>query len=251
LVTVALLTVGDAGRSFQLLVVTSSCPRPSMSLRTQIYSKDDGRWGPVTEITDLPRELELTRCAPSRRPEALVLGGGTTVHWLHNYSGWCIVRLDIDEAKSTLITLPPECVHQSVDELQLAASTDGKLSLVVAEYCVISMWTLSAATPGEGASARWTRQVVIRREGISRAPTGRYKNHRDLFLGFGELSSTVVLLMHHIGLVRINLRTKEALVLGSDDEFKEIEAAHDGFNKIEACLHEIDLPSILLAMKPY
>jgi hypothetical protein len=33
---------------------------------------------------------------------------------------------------------------------------------------------------------------------ISRAPTGHYKNHRDLFLGFGELSSTVVLLMHHI-----------------------------------------------------
>jgi hypothetical protein len=220
----------------------------------QIYSKDDGRWGPVTEITDLPPEFP--RCAPSRRrPEALVLGG-TVFHWLHNDSGRGIVHLDIDEAKATLITLPPECIHRSVDELQLAASTDGKLSLVVVELCVISMWTLSvAAAPGEGVSgsARQTRQVVIRREAIARVPTGHCKDHRDLFMGFGELSSTVVLLVHHVGLVRINLRTKEALVLGSDDddEFKEIEAAHDGLKKNEACLHEIDLPSILLAMKPY
>jgi hypothetical protein len=243
----ALLAVGDAGGSFQLLVA-------DVSLRTQVFSSDAGSWGPVVELANLPPRLP--RSAPHRGSHPVVLGGGTAVHWLHGYRS--IVRLDTDKAQATLMELPPNCASMMRSlpyghrALRLAASADGELSLLVAEARVISMWTVSAAAaegrPSSSSAmsapaARWTRQVVIRREAIGREDmNGGFSAQ---FLGFGELSSTAILLMEQIGLVRIDLRTKEALVLGSDG-FKGVDAG-----ELQLCLHETDLPSLLRAMRSF
>ncbi|TVU44771.1 hypothetical protein EJB05_04239, partial [Eragrostis curvula] len=238
----ALLAVDDAGASFQLLVLDESMRR------MQIFSAEDGKWGAVVE-TQLP---------PYFRPDTFyryynpVVLGGTTVYWLHD--GVYIISLDINTARVTRIELPPECckrlrssqnVHKA---LQLTTSSDVKLCLLVAETCVISMWTMLDMTGEEGGSSSelwalekmWTRQVVIKRQDIG----WEHPNYSVRFLGFGELSSTVLLRMGDIGLVQINLRTKETRVLSHG--FKEV-----GLDKLQMCLQETYLPSLLLAMKVF
>ncbi|CAL4919342.1 unnamed protein product [Urochloa decumbens] len=245
----ALLAVGDAGRSFQLLV-------SDVSLRTQVFSSESGEWGPVAQVAGgLPPGFP--RSAPRRGSHPVVLGGGAAVCWLHSRDQ-CVIRLDIGKAQATLIELPRRvrlCYHAyDYDHMALqlasASSADGELSLLVAGVRVISMWTLSAAAAEEdgagsssAAASRWTRQVLIERETIGREDlSGGYSAH---FLGFGELSGMAILLMDQIGLVRINLRTKEAIVLGSDG-FKGVDAG-----TLQLCLHETDLPSLLRAMRSF
>jgi len=208
-----LLAVGDAGRSFQLLVAGTN-------LVMSIFSSEHGKWG-ATVQTKLPPNF--IRTIPNRLSPPLVLGA--TVHWLCKEKG--IVTLDTSAARATVIDLPPKCFSQvscpkGMDKGLLASSADGRLSLVVAEPCVVSMWTLSAAS--------WSRQVVIRRQAIGREGPGCVVR----FLAFGEQSGTVMLQMEGVGLVEIDLGSREAHVLS--DKFKNI--GSPGYSRLELCLHE-------------
>jgi hypothetical protein len=228
----ALLMLDDAGRSFKLLVADEYLQK------MQVFSTEDGRWGAVVDIELGPYHPGFRRPKSHRFSNPVVLEG-RTVHWLRGHGK--IMALDSHTARATSMELPPGCCSrvrcaQNVRcALQLAVSADGSLSLVVAEVYVISMWTQGSTT--------WTRHVVIKRHDIAREFTFWVR-----FLGFGEMSGTVIMLMaDDVGLVQINLRTKDALVLG-----REIKAEEVGtYGGVQMCLHEIYLPSVLLAMKAF
>lgn len=238
----ALLTVDDAGGSFQLVVAREDLRR------IQAFSTGGDRWGPVVE-TQLPPRFWRRSVDPRHLSNPVVLGG-TTIHWLHQDEE--IIALDCNTARATLIELPSgwrdrlTCLQKIFRDcagaLQLASSPDGRLSLLVAETCVISMWTLSATSGEKGGlmSSSWTRQVVIKRQAVGRERV----DFTVRFLGFGELSSTVILWMEEIGLVQINLTTKEALVLSRG--FKEVAS-----ERLQICPQETYLSSLLLAMRAF
>uniref|UniRef100_K4AIW5 DUF7595 domain-containing protein n=1 Tax=Setaria italica TaxID=4555 RepID=K4AIW5_SETIT len=197
------------------------CAKFPHALRTQIFSSEAGEWGAVVEARLPPR---FPRYAPKHGSYPLVLGD-TIVHWL--YGEWHVVALDVSTATATVIELPQHyrsemCLSGRPFDpaVHLAASADGRLSLL-AEAEVISMWTHSAAAAAAGSEARWTRKVVIDGQVISRA--GRDCLVR--FLGFGERTGTVMLQTDEggQGLVKINLRSKKALLY----------------------LHETDLPTLI------
>ncbi|RLN40570.1 hypothetical protein C2845_PM01G26550 [Panicum miliaceum] len=109
------------------------------------------------------------------------------------------------------------------------------------------MWTLAEEGSSSAASsspARWTRQVVIRRQPIAREAV-ECPSYSVRFMGFGERSGAVVLQMDGVGLVHLDLGSKEAFVIGH--ELKQV--GHTDL--FQLCLHEIDLSSLLQAMKPF
>jgi len=232
----ALLNVEDNGRSFELLVADER-------LRTQIYSSRDGAWSPV-RAPNLPRGSR-----PFHDSCPLVIG--RTVHWLCNpeplppgrhLSGPepYIVAMNVDTLQATIIDLPRGCTSRMTASMShrgllLAASVDGKLLVVVSETQVISMWTKAHPAEGEPSMPpRWTRQVLIDKQD--------WGVHSSVqFEGFGHRSGTVVLYIGRVGLIRLNLATKEANVV-----FYRSETAYVS----QVCLHEINLSSLLQAMKP-
>ncbi|KAG0547377.1 hypothetical protein BDA96_01G074700 [Sorghum bicolor] len=223
-----LLAVGDAGRSFEILVAETN-------LVTRVFSSERGDWGDVVH-TRLPPNF--IRTLPNRCSPPLVLGG-TTVHWLCKEQ--CIVALDVSTATATVIELPPQCFSQvarcpkHTDNGLLASSADGRLSLLVARSGAISMWSLSASAP----AARWTLQVVIQRHAIARKRPGCAVR----FLQFGERSGAVMLQVGGVGLVQIDLGSREAHVLS--DEFKKIgESLIKNSTGLQLCLHETDQPTL-------
>ncbi|KAL6637966.1 hypothetical protein ACP70R_025538 [Stipagrostis hirtigluma subsp. patula] len=234
----ALLAADDVCFSFQLLVM-------DRSLRTQIFSPEHGKWGAVVQAHLPPQFSASLVDKASGRPVVL---GRTVVHWLCSDRG--ILALNVGTARATLIDLPPNCLCRVTDAqkrevvdkgLLLAASADGRLSLLVAEYLTMCMWTMSPAGSSSTPAARWTRRVVIRRDAIDRNGPGWVVR----FLAFGERSGTVILQMREVGLVEINLGTREARVLSRD--FKEIKDL--GF--FQLCLHETDLSTLIRTMKPF
>ncbi|KAL6637960.1 hypothetical protein ACP70R_025532 [Stipagrostis hirtigluma subsp. patula] len=245
----ALLAVGDGGRSFQLLVADDS-------LQTQVFSSEHRTWGAVVN-TQLPPGFSRPDADHASHP--LVLGRNA-VHWL-NAPDKTIISLDVGAARATQVELPPACFGrvrhtQRVERaLQLAASADGRLSLLVAECAAISMWTLSAAPEEEhgessaaaspSPAARWARQVVVKMQDIGpEAVAGpSYSVH---FLAFGERSGAAVIQVDGVGLVQINLGSKDALVLSTQFKQQVVEPA-----LLQVCLHEADLDTLLQTMKPF
>ncbi|CAL4927632.1 unnamed protein product [Urochloa decumbens] len=255
----SLLSVDGAGRSFELLVLYKSMG--SYQLRSKIHStisseeENNGRWSAATEIL-CPPALKLTT-RETRTSPAII---GRTVHWL------CVNRRQHDlvilaihaaevadvQATATVIELPQELlasmadrpsydVHPHANSLILAATAGGKkkkLSLVVAEKLVISVWTLQ---PELGSTGSWSRQVVIRRREIDRKLTAGLDAYQPIrFDVFGEKSGTVLFWMKMVGLVQLNIGTKKARVLyRCDDDIGR------------AFLHEIDLVYLLQSMKPF
>ena len=61
------------------------------------------------------------------------------------------------------------------------------------------------------------------------------------FEGFGLRSGTVILYVGRVGLIRLNLATKEAVVVYHRSDTAYIS---------QVCLHEMDLSSLLQTMKP-
>ncbi|CAN6309122.1 unnamed protein product [Urochloa humidicola] len=242
----ALLAVTDAGRSFELLVA-------DRCLRTQTFSTKQGKWSAVVEIR-LPQSHCYDVPAVGAHPVLLGAGGTAMIHWLclcHECLHLGVKVLDTTGAgnKATQIALPADyltrvrCTQRIDAGLLLAKSGDGRLSLLVAELGAIAMWTLAAAK--EAGSARWSRQAVIRRQDIGReAVEGPSFSVR--FMGFGERSGAVVLQMDGIGLVRLDLGSKEAVVL-CRRSFEHVGRT----DLFQLCLHETDLCSLLQAMKPF
>ncbi|CAL4919337.1 unnamed protein product [Urochloa decumbens] len=235
----ALLAVTDAGCSFELLVA-------DRSLRTQIFSTKESKWGAVVETRLPPR---LCHDVPAAGAHPVVIGA--VVHWLcHGCLHPAVKVLDTGAGNATQIALPQgylsrmRCTQRLDAGLLLAKSADGRLGLLVAEAGAIAMWTLAAAEEEGSATARWNRQVVIRRQDIGReAVEGPCFSVR--FMGFGERSGAVILQMDGVGLVRLDVGSKEAVVLGCGFE-------HVGQTDLfQLCLHETDLCSLLQGMKPF
>ncbi|CAL4944644.1 unnamed protein product [Urochloa decumbens] len=239
----ALLAVGDAGRSFELLVA-------DRSLRTQTFSTKESKWGAVVETHLPPRHCHDVPAGGGGGGHPVVLG--PVVHWLcHGCLHPGVKVLDTTGAGNATQIALPQGYHSRVRSTQrldtgllLAKSADGRLGLLVAEAGAIAMWTL-AAEEESSATARWARQVVIRREEIGReAVEGPSFSVR--FMGFGEKSGAVILQMDGVGLVRLDRGSKEAVVLG-----------HGSFQHVgqtdlfQLCLHETDLCSLLQGMKPF
>ncbi|TVU44772.1 hypothetical protein EJB05_04243, partial [Eragrostis curvula] len=227
----ALFAVGDSGRSFKLLAADKY-------LRTQTFSTDDGQWGPVVKASRPRGIAELTPFHDLGDPVVL---GGTVIHWMYT-SRKEVVALDISTTNAKLIKLPHRWRAEWTGEhsnwaFRLVASADERLSLLVAEWDVISMWTLS--------ETEWTRQVVITKKAIGRV-VGEDPSYSVPLLGFGERTGAVILQMDNIGLIHVNLASKEARILRCC-EFDQQDVT--GF--IEMCVHEIDLSSVLQAMRPF
>ncbi|KAL6637961.1 hypothetical protein ACP70R_025533 [Stipagrostis hirtigluma subsp. patula] len=142
----ALLAADDVCFSFQLLVM-------DRSLRTQIFSPEHGKWGAVVQA-HLPPQFSASLVGKaSGHPVVL---GRTVVHWLCSDQG--ILALNIGTARATLIDLPPNCLCRVTDAQKrevvgkgplLAASADGRLSLLVAEYLTICYGKYQGAGPRE------------------------------------------------------------------------------------------------------
>lgn len=143
-----------------------------------------------------------------------------------------------------MIELPPKCFSQvkrvkGVDGGLLAATGDGRLSLLVTEISVISIWTLSE-------KKKWSRHAVIHRQAIG---IGDVLGSAVRFLRFGERSGTVMLRMEQVGLVQINLESREAHLLNDDLKLQEIDT--DRSTQLQLCLHETDLPTLMKNRKRF
>ncbi|CAL4965193.1 unnamed protein product [Urochloa decumbens] len=248
----ALLSTGGCGSSLELLVMYRHRGMDPQQRETQIFSSQAAGWGAARRIHILPQDEQLAE-ATSTAPAVI----GRRVHWLCNNSRGqprVILAVHAEAAQATVIQLPQELVANlggsyamscPAHNLMLAATAEGKrLSLVVAEKFVISVWTL---LPDEGSSSSsWSREVVIRRREMGRelqlaAAVDAYQPIR--FDVFGERSGTVLFWMQEIGLVQLNLGTKKAELLwkgGSPDS-----------RDARAFLHEVDLVSLLQRMKAF
>jgi hypothetical protein len=89
--------------------------------------------------------------------------------------------------------------------------------------------------------------VVIWRHAIEHEPGPAYSVQ---FMGLGERSGTVVLQMAGIGLVQLNLGSREATVVRRDESFKRLFGYYNP-GRFRLCLHEIHLTALLQAMKPF
>uniref|UniRef100_A0A0E0D7L5 F-box domain-containing protein n=1 Tax=Oryza meridionalis TaxID=40149 RepID=A0A0E0D7L5_9ORYZ len=248
----ALLDVGDAGRSFELLVADNE-------LHTQTFSFDGGGggWGAARTIRMDAGHRKPSIPMPFTTFPAIV---GRAVHWLAGTErywelqahGVVIFSLRVDAACAATMELPPGSADKMLGcrkdshELMLAASRGGTaLSLVVAERELISVWTLEEeATAAATTAARWSRQVVITRLAIDRSVEAERMYSNVFFEGFGERSGVVLLRLHRFGLVQLNLATKEALVV------RRVSTRWSG-SISKARLHEVDLYSLLRCMKHF
>ncbi|CAL4936249.1 unnamed protein product [Urochloa decumbens] len=232
----ALLSVDGAGRSFfELVVVYKS--NGTYQLTSKIHStisseeENNGRWSAAAEIL-CPPALKLTTRETCTSPAII----GRTVHWLcvsrrqHDLAILSIHATEVADvqATATVIELPQELlasmadrpsydIHPHATSLILAATAGGKrLSLVVAEKLVISVWTLQ---PDQASTSCWSREVVIRRREIDRELTAGLDAYQPIrFDVFGEKSGTVLFWMKMVGLVQLNIGTKKARVLYRCDD---------------------------------
>lgn len=142
-----------------------------------------------------------------------------------------IIALHVDTGVVRMIELPWDFVDGIAAPAtrkaapMLAASGPGELGLVVSEAQVISMWTLSEGT--------WRRRVLMDTVdwGVGHSPIR--------FHGFGERSGTLVLSVSAVGLVQLNVVTRQARVL-----------RHWRHTSPHVCVHDINLDSMLQAMQP-
>ncbi|KAK3145908.1 hypothetical protein QOZ80_3BG0259060 [Eleusine coracana subsp. coracana] len=236
----ALITVDDGAVQFELLVLHSDWRAQTFSSRADTWSAARGVKPP------------LGRAPPLTTSDAYLIAPvviGRTVHWLCNAGHRfardeeiIILSLHADTAQaSSVIKLPPtnyfRASRNPFRSLILTATADGRLGVVLAGHLEITMWTLMA--PGEGStssSASWNLHLVIDRQ-----LTAGLLPHTDVrFEWFGERTGTVLLVMDGVGLVQMDLRTKEVFVL------------HGMTPRVtRACLHEIDIVSFLDEMKRF
>lgn len=200
----ALLTVdggGGGGGSFELLVADKD-------LRFQTYSSRHGKGGAVVHAAAAAAQHHLhhppsSQTARTRDPSKHpVVINGNSVHWLCGCRGGLdagrlhIVALGVDTAaagaRATVIDLPRGCVSRMMgfkhkSGITLAVSADGRLSLVVSETQVISMWTSEVGDPDQ---ITWSRRVVVDRQ--------EWGVHASIrFEGFGERSGTLLFYMSY------------------------------------------------------
>ncbi|XBH72935.1 hypothetical protein VPH35_100132 [Triticum aestivum] len=248
----ALLSAGGGG-SFDLLLADNS-------MRFQIFSSKDGKWGAVRQASFVPPHHPQTNGVVFSDPAVL----GRTVYWIYRQSGsrmnpeWRILTLDVDAAQATTMDLPAGCVSRMiplkekgeqslVDKHLLLVSARGRLSLFVVESIGISMWTLSPAT--SGSTETWNRRLVIGAAEMLRQ-TGFvvYDNLRRTpfnLEGFGERSGSMILSLGCGQLFRLDHGiTEEATVV--------TRLISPGSVQVSGVfLHETDRITLLKAMKSF
>ncbi|PNT61295.1 hypothetical protein BRADI_5g13330v3 [Brachypodium distachyon] len=238
---VALLTVGRS--SFELLVVDER-------LRFNTFSSSDGRWGHLRQATQHTHYTER-RPAWARSPVVI----GRTVYyscWSTSQISPCscwerILALDTSTAVATVVDLPQRCFSGMMTSKNhgyvLLASVQGRLRLLVAESFRISMWT----PPLElDSGAAWTRQTVINKSEIQRQTLLDSSVYGPVALrGLGERSGAIILQLRSAKgtIIRLDLGTKEPLAVVLEKQ---------GNTSLEhSYLHEIDMSSLLQAMKSF
>ncbi|CAN6251294.1 unnamed protein product [Urochloa humidicola] len=242
----ALLAVGAAGASFELLVMD-----PHFRLQTFSYSKDGGgACGAVREVASLPEHEVVKPYALQTTP--LVVG--RAVHYLCNSrSGhdelrpsddMFVLAVHADEARAAAIELPDGWLGHgggiAADSCCLGVTAGGRLSVLVADAGAVRVWALSPE-PEEGWSPRAT--IDRRRIGEQVAP-GLKKIENVAFQGFGERSGAALLRIDMVGLVLLDLETEKAVLLRGCSERDRRRYQYE-----RAWLHEVDLASLLQSMK--
>lgn len=119
-----------------------------------------------------------------------------------------ILAVHHDTARREYINLPEK--PYVAESLLLASTADGRLTLLHAENHGISMWVMSKD------SSRWAPHAFALRSQLPRRH-GAPRPRMD-FEWFGAASGGVLLRMHGVGLVWMNLGTKDChIITGSMD----------------------------------
>ncbi|KAF7067932.1 hypothetical protein CFC21_073747 [Triticum aestivum] len=260
------LSVGDADHVFSLVwpsLICFSSTRPPQSffsasatayellisgrhLRFRTFSSKHGQWGIIRQASVAEHYQKPKRLFVSR-PAVI----GRTVFWLcllkihgYQYRPDGIVALDVDAAEATTMNLPPGCTSTTTgilpdeDKHLLLASVRGRLSLLVAMRCGISMWTFTPASSPES-TATWNWRLVIGRVEFEKQVDLVGSPPPYVIEGFGERSGTVVVRSSN-ELLRVDLGTKVVTRL------------HSSRNALVTYpflfWHEEDLVSLLQAM---
>jgi hypothetical protein len=195
----------EAGGSYELIVTDKH-------FRFQTFSSKHGQWDSVREPSFSGHRHRLDMDTSCR-----VRVIGRTVYCLCRLNGQAgywdgILALDVDAAEATTMELPPGCLSGimscKLDKHLLLASVRGRLSLLVAERCGISMWTLTPASSLQPV-ATWSRQLIIGKEEIAR-PVGLVSSSPLSFVleEFGERSGAVIVRVDRRDLLRLDIGTK-------------------------------------------
>jgi hypothetical protein len=257
----ALLATEGGRHSLELLVMDKSLQIHTLS------SLDGSKWADVR-----PRRVHSPQIdhqyfpVPIKKvcgaPAAVI---GRIIHWLCHLRNplnlpTIILAVDADTAEAAAIELPEGCLtslgswetflYPTEDRLMLAATTTttdkaSRLSLLVAETTAISMWTL-ITPPGEGSNG-WMWQAVIRRRELGVQLGSGLSTYKAIrFKAFGERSGTVLFWIDWVGLVQLSLVTNKAVLLRADNSNSR-RMGEEG----RACLHEVDMESLLRRMKSF
>ncbi|CAL4944666.1 unnamed protein product [Urochloa decumbens] len=195
----ALINLGR--NSFELLVM-------DVCFRIRIFSSRSGSWGAIRVVKPPPEHDSWCAVDQAMRTSPAVVR--RTVHWVCRSTrgtGVFVLALHVGAAQATAIAPPPplgccRLIGSSVEScVSLAADAADRLGMVVSGAEVISIWKLST----EG---RWSQEAVISKQVI--APG---MDAVCWCVGFRQESGAVLLWMERVGLVQINLGTKEATVL--------------------------------------
>ncbi|KAM3260633.1 hypothetical protein ACQJBY_051733 [Aegilops geniculata] len=235
------LSIGDAGRSFELLVADKNIQFH------QTFSSKDGQWSAVHQVSvPHPDKHVGSYCS------AVI---GRTVYWpchVHAVSYWDhVLALDLDAREAAMIKLPRGCFSRMAaskknEHLHLA-SVRGRLCLLVAESCGIAMWTLTLPM-SVAAAVTWSRQVLINNLEIARQVGFSPYEYALVPLsieGFGERSGAVILSQPRSG---INSGELLRLDLGTMEKAPVVTSLSGPGNVVRVerlFLHEVDLLSLL------
>jgi hypothetical protein len=232
------LSVGDAGRSFELLVA-------DMNVRSyQTFSSKENKCSDIRQVRRLvphPNHHCDFYCS------AVI---GRTVYWPFHVNAMHdrdqILALDVDAGEATVMELPPGCSSTLTNRL-LLARVRGRLCVLVTENHGIAMWTL---TPSVAATGMWSRQVVISKLEMARQVgfLGSDPSPTFSFEAFGGRSGVVILRLFNQGhyLLRLDLGTMEKTPVVT-----WLSTLGHARSLNQLLLHEVDLNSLLQAMKRF
>ncbi|KAL6641713.1 hypothetical protein ACP70R_019894 [Stipagrostis hirtigluma subsp. patula] len=233
----ALLTGDDDAGPFQLLAVALPCGLMEWrwgQVRTQLFSSTEpfpampaGEWGPVRGVA-LP--FDAPRFSTYEAP--LVING--VAHFLTE--GKCgVLTVRAGEGRAGLIKAPAECARPgttSSNPVILARTADRRLSMVVVEELVITLFVLSSPQPGS-----WERRAAVVREGILAPPKWIRLD------SFGERSGTVAMCADDEAGRRyflLKLETMEVAAMPPEKRYR--------YFSWPMYLYETDLPSLAAAL---
>ncbi|CAL4945316.1 unnamed protein product [Urochloa decumbens] len=248
-----LLTAAADGIACSFMLLAAGLDRSldqSVRIRVQTLSSPDaaggegGKWGPLKSVEHHHQCPWWCMNFGSYCDAAVVLGG--VVHWLMHAGasfvvdvGEYILTYDVSTGTAGSVDLPEH--HQVANNLrgttgsqsQLVASPDGKLSLVVTDKLVVSIWVLS-----EGGGS-WARHAVVDMEASWTLPAWEDEHGLEL-VSFGD---------QRTGAVFLRFRGVQDVLYAIDMETKA--DFFQFFEEKTGIPYEVDLASRLSSMKAF